>query len=424
MTFLDDPTDDRYDDEAAARLEFSRVAGACHACRRCVDRCDVFPALFEVLDGVDDHDAERMTPEEQDRVADACFHCAECLVGCTDDSTAEDAALDGPIDVPRAMLRLEAVRHASRRRPRRDRVATSVLARPGLDRALVGTSAPGTVRRRLIAAATGRSAWSPVLGRPSPAPRPQPATTSGAAVAIVTGCTHGAFDARAVADAVALYGRLGVDCEVVSIGSCGAAALQAGEAERVRRIAERNTARLAGAGADSSAGPLVVLDPTCRWMIADEYARHLSGDRGDEAAVVAARTIDLVAHVAPLLDGRATSFPASVVVHSDVRMSTSGETEALRRLLAGSGTEVEMVEGSSGAGTVCGQRAVKDVAVGEVAARLTAHVLASVSPGTIVVSSCGGSGAMLRERTGSVVLHPATLLAEALVDGTPSSARR
>lgn len=402
MTFLDDHTDDRYADEAEARLEFGRVAGACHECRRCTDRCGAFPLLFDLLDRLDRHDAGLMTPEEQDRVADACFHCGECLVGCA----------DGPIDVPRAMLRLEAVRHAARRRPARDRAATWVLARPRLDRALLATSAARSTRRRIVSASLGRSAESPALERRSRRPSGTPgARGGGTGVVVVTDRADDAFDGRAVADAVALFSALGVACEVVTLDAGAAVALQAGEIDRFGRIAERNIERLASPGATA---PIVVLDPSHHAMLTGEYARALGPTLRAGAESVAARVIDLASRAAALFDdGPAAHVPDTIVLHADARMVESGETEATRRLLSRWGVTASLIEGSSGLGTACAQRTLKDDAVADVAARFVARIETMAGEGDIVVSSCRRTGAMLRGRVAAEAVHPATLLARA-----------
>lgn len=412
MTFIDDPSDARYADEADVRRELSRVASTCFECRRCVDRCGVFPGLIDLLGRIDDHDAGRLTPEEQDGIADACFHCGDCLVGCPYAPGADDAA----IDMPRAMARIEAVRNDSVRRPRRDRIATAALARPRLVRRLVGASPPKSLRRRTVAAVAGLSATSPALARrvaPDAAAAGRSADAPARAV-IVTGCTHDGFDGRVVADAMAVYARLGVTCEVLEVGSCGAISLQSGELARFGRTAARNVRRLADS-TGSSGARFVVIDATCRSMIVDEYPRHLTGEARAEAARVGSRVVDVFAHVRELLDGRdLPSIPETVTVHAGCRTRAGSEAESIRRLLVRLGARVVDVEGCSAVGTVCGQRSIKDVAVTEVAVGLASRILPAPDDGTVLVSTCGATAAALAERTGSPVVHPISLLAQAL----------
>ena len=109
MTSTYDPEHRLYVDEADVRGELTRVFDVCQGCRQCVALCTSFPSLFELIDRFEDHDAGWLTPAEQDRVVNECVHCGLCSVDCPYTPERDDAALD----FPRLMLRAVAMRYAT-----------------------------------------------------------------------------------------------------------------------------------------------------------------------------------------------------------------------------------------------------------------------------------------------------------------------
>lgn len=82
MTATRNPDDPAYLDEADTRLEVARTIDVCAACRRCIDLCEVFPAMFRVVDMIDTGGAAQMTPDGQDSVLGLCHGCTLCTAGC------------------------------------------------------------------------------------------------------------------------------------------------------------------------------------------------------------------------------------------------------------------------------------------------------------------------------------------------------
>jgi len=69
-----------YLDAAALDRELRRVAGVCHTCRRCVDLCESFPRLFDLIDGAGGADA--VTGAGFESVGAACTLCDMCHPVC------------------------------------------------------------------------------------------------------------------------------------------------------------------------------------------------------------------------------------------------------------------------------------------------------------------------------------------------------
>ena len=69
-----------YLDAGALDDELHRVAGVCHTCRRCVDLCESFPRLFDLIDGAGSVGAVKSADFES--VGAACTLCDMCYPVC------------------------------------------------------------------------------------------------------------------------------------------------------------------------------------------------------------------------------------------------------------------------------------------------------------------------------------------------------
>ncbi|NBN90869.1 MAG: ferredoxin, partial [Actinobacteria bacterium] len=123
MTITYDPNHPKYLDEADVRAELTRVYDLCHGCRLCFKYCTSFPTLFKFVDKHDDQDAGKLTIAEQDQVVDECFQCKLCYINCPYIPGQHEWALD----FPRLMLRVDAMRQATKQVPVRKRLTTSFM---------------------------------------------------------------------------------------------------------------------------------------------------------------------------------------------------------------------------------------------------------------------------------------------------------
>ena len=224
MTVIYDPTQPRYTDEADVRDELTRVFDICHGCQRCVDRCTVFPSLFAMIDAHPDHEAGRMTPADQDRVVDQCVQCRQCATDCPYSPGLADAA----VDVPRLMLRAQAMRWRNGQVPWRTRLGEALA----------------DMRRRKPFAGPSPTAAGPAVGE----------------AVVLPSC-----------------GRS---------GCCGAPMLHRGDGRRFTRLAGKNVRSLAAHVRRGAT--IVVPDPACCAVITIDYLDYVGSD---DAELVAAHTV-------------------------------------------------------------------------------------------------------------------------------------
>ncbi|MEL6893293.1 MAG: heterodisulfide reductase-related iron-sulfur binding cluster [Actinomycetota bacterium] len=364
-----DPFDAARSNEAEVRDDVTAVFDRCDSCRRCVDRCGVFPSLFELLDhgavgGRRLDDAAMLTPAQQDGVIAQCFQCGACVDACP---------YAPETDVALVVQRVRAMQRSTGLVTRRERfghrlltrtdgsgVAGSVLLRP-VRRLL--RSEPGSLLRRVVARSTGLSARRPF--RPF-APESftrwferRPTVRLGRRVGTATvfpTCFIDAFAPDVAADLVVVLERNGVECSNASVGCCGAASLAVGDVRRFRRTVAANVSSLADA--IRSGGDLVVPSPRCAAVLRDEYVRHASPADVAAARFVAENTFDATDHLVGLhhrpdagLDlDRAGPVPDLVVEVPSCEPGRDGPRSSSRDLLGLMAVTVETVSTCPGCG--------------------------------------------------------------------------
>ncbi len=427
MTTTNDPHDPAYLDEADTRLELARVFDVCTGCRQCVDLCGVFPSLFAALDADGGRTADALTPSDQDDLVDRCLHCNLCSTDCP---FTPERAPEVAVDVPRTMVRAEAMRTArtaAAGQPRRHRSLLGRSERVGsfgrVGAAVangIGGAPPGSLRRRLLERTSGISAQRLL---PSFAPhrfsawfrerlkvtveRPQ------AAVAIYPACLVEYHDTAIGHALVKVYERNGVDCELSGAGCCGAPWLHSGHLDRFLHAAERNVEVLA---AEIRGGKdVIVPQPTCLQVVRDEYPVYV---RGSLADLVAEHTYDAAEYLMVLHDGDDTSLDLNFVApmqrityHAPCHLRASGERSRSRDLLRLLGADVDVVAQCSGTDGSWGLLATNaDVAL-EQAVSLGARI--EQAPSDVVVGDCHMANTAITEQTGRPTIHPMQLLARA-----------
>lgn len=420
------PHDPRRTDEKSVRDELTRVFDVCGGCRRCVELCGSFPTLFGLLDEFDEPDAGRLTPAQQDRIVDACFHCGQCVVDCPYSPERRAAG----VDVPRSMLRAEAMRRTAGQHSIRRRQGARLLGRVDLiGRAATGSAvvrgmigaAPGTVRRRVLAALTGLSparalppfahqrfsVWFAKHGCARPVERPR------GRVAVFPTCVV-EYQATGIGKAlVAVLARNGVECSVAAAGCCGAPSLHEGDIDRFSQIA---TGNVDGLAAIARAGDeIIVLQPTCQDVLRQEYGRHVGGP---DAALVGDHIVDAAEYLVRLheRDGAAfdTDFgghvPERIAYHAPRTSRVDGGQLPGRELLELTGAEVSVVAGP-GVGGVWSLRADNERDVSCAVDRLAE--LVDLVGADELAGDCALDSAAIADRTGRPVSHPIEVIARA-----------
>jgi glycerol-3-phosphate dehydrogenase subunit C len=93
-------------DEASAFKEMERVFDICHGCRRCVNLCQSFPNLFDLVDATADGELHEVKKDDYWKVVDQCYLCDLCYM--TKCPYTPPHAWN--VDFPHLMLRAKAIK--------------------------------------------------------------------------------------------------------------------------------------------------------------------------------------------------------------------------------------------------------------------------------------------------------------------------
>lgn len=431
VSSLTSPSSEAYLDEAAVRGELTRVFDVCASCRRCVDRCSSFPTLFEMIDEHDDGEAGLLTPAQQDRVVDACFNCSLCVVGCPYGPGVDDAA----VDVPSLMLRAVAMQRANGHQGGRTKIAAKILAKPARVGLLasklpavanrVVASEPNSLLRKVMARVTGLSpkrrlaAFAPqrfskwFAGRPRITMQKRQAEVTLYPTCLVE---YQAVDVGK--DLVKVYERNGIECGISKAGCCGAALLHSGDVRGFVKVARKNVATLAAE--IRRGGDVVVPQPTCASILIQHYVAHLEGTPLQaDAEFVAARTHDANAFLMDLHRGDDyvldTDFEGHtngrIAYHASSHVRARGTGFPGRDLMKLTGARVQVVQQSAGVEGIWALRHGNEAATESSAERLNA-MLDRVGA-DVVAGDCHFANNVISERTGTVPTHPLQIIARA-----------
>jgi glycerol-3-phosphate dehydrogenase subunit C len=385
----------------------------CNGCRICHNLCPSFPELFRIVEGYGD-DATQVTVDEMNRVAELCFQCKICFMKCP---YTPPHRFD--LDFPRLMLRAKAVRTRREGLSAADRF----LGDPESSGALGSRWAPmsnwanrapvfrrwlerrvGVDRRRRLPrfARVRFSRWARTRAA---APRPD--------VVIFSTCTVEYHEPGLGQAAVAVLEHQGLTVAVPEgQRCCGMPALDGGDLEGAVERARQNLKVLAPYAEQGI--PIVVLQPTCSYVLREEYPRLVEGA---VAETVAALSTDVTDFLHDLLrrgslkqDFVRSGGPVlyHVACHARVR---GGGPRGRKVLEAIPGTTVTAVEQCSGIDGTWGLKAAYYDASQAVAARLTEAVRAH--PDHAVCSDCRLAALQIDEAAGRPTRHPVEMLAEA-----------
>jgi len=108
-------------DEAALHTEMERVFDICHGCRRCVNLCQTFPTLFDLVDNSKTMEVDGVAKADYGKVVDQCYLCDVCYM------TKCPYVPPHPwnVDFPHVMLRAKTVKFKKGETRFRDRLLTS-----------------------------------------------------------------------------------------------------------------------------------------------------------------------------------------------------------------------------------------------------------------------------------------------------------
>lgn len=152
---LDWQSDSFYDQEALDK-ELERVFDICHGCRRCVNLCDSFPTLFDLIDKSDTFEVDGVDKVNYSKVSDQCYLCDICYMTKCPYTPPHEWA----VDFPHLMLRAKAVKFEGQGAKLRDNVLSSTdtvgkLASIPLVDVTVNALNNNTLFRKALAAGLG-----------------------------------------------------------------------------------------------------------------------------------------------------------------------------------------------------------------------------------------------------------------------------
>lgn len=428
MTITYDPKHPKYLDEADVRNELTRVFDVCQSCRSCVTLCSSFPTLFSYVDRHEDHDAGRLTPEQQDQVADECFQCKLCFVNCPYTPEMHESA----INFPRMMLRQSAMRIANDQVSLRKRIATQVMGHTNLVGALalsmstassyVVNAKPGSFVRIVAAKTIGVSSARllPTFTKQRFSTwfkkRDQPLLSKKqGSVSVFPTCLVEYQQPSIGHDLVKVYERNGIECSLVDgAGCCGAPYLHSGDIDAFTKVAAKQVKVLADAvrrGTD-----IVVPQPTCSYILKKEYVVYVGGP---DAELVAAHTFDSSEYLLNLhqtdeteLDLNFTGDAAATMTYCvPTHMTAQNIGHCSHDLMRLSGAHITVIDQSSGVDGMWGYRAGNEEVSLSVAQKL-ADAITTVDS-ALVVGDCHWANTVILEQTGMTPQHPLHVLARA-----------
>ncbi|MEJ2132785.1 MAG: Fe-S oxidoreductase, partial [Gammaproteobacteria bacterium] len=132
-------------DEGSLYAELERVYDICHGCRRCVNLCEAFPTLFDLVDESETMEVDGVAKSDYAKVVEQCYLCDLCAETKCPYLPPHEWA----VDFPHLMLRAKAYRFKQGEVKLRDRLITST------DRIIARASIPGV---NALANAANRSA--------------------------------------------------------------------------------------------------------------------------------------------------------------------------------------------------------------------------------------------------------------------------
>jgi len=342
--------------------EMERVFDLCHGCRRCVNLCGSFPALFDLVDATEDGEVAGVAKADYQQVVDQCYLCDVCYM------TKCPYTPPHPwnIDFPHLMLRAKAVHFKQGKSTFRDKLLSSTdklghfAGIPIVTQAVNAVNNTG-VARLMMEGALGvdKKAWIPEYASKT---FPQLAKASAA---------YPVKDGQRTPGKVAIYATCYINYNEPGIGQdlikildhnqipyalvdkeacCGMPKLELGDLESVKENKELNIPKLAKLAREGYA--IVTPIPSCTLMFKQELPLMFPDD-ADVQVVKEAMWDPFEYFIARSKDGLLKQdfkeelghVSYHVACHSRVQNVGQKTAEALKLI---PGTEVNVVERCSG----------------------------------------------------------------------------
>ena len=344
--------------------ELERVFDICHGCRRCVNLCDSFPTLFDLVDESPTMEVDGVNKADYMKVVDQCFLCDLCAETKCPYLPPHEWA----VDFPHLMLRAKAQKFKAGDTSWRDRIITStdpvfdLVSIPGINRLANAAAGNATLREwgeKLVGihasaplpnfTAKTVSRYQPDMAGESLTPRSCGRTTG--KVAIYVTCYGDHNEPQVIEDMVAVLLHNGISVKLLKDARCcGMPKLELGDLNKVAALKDANLPIFLEAIKDGY--DILAPIPSCVLMYKQELPLMFPDDSG--VAQVRDRFFDpfeylMLRHKAGLIR---TDFPVSlgkvayhVACHQRVQ-NFGMKTRDFLELVPG--TEVTAIERCSG----------------------------------------------------------------------------
>ncbi len=413
------PAEPRYWERPGLEKELNRVFDICHGCRLCFNLCPSFAELFEGIDA-QGGEVRSLAAGLKRRVVELCYGCKLCEVKCP---YSPKEGHEFQLDFPRLMLRARAVEARAKGLALRERMLGDPdrLGRMGARSAALanwaGNFAPARlalerlvgIDRRKKLPEFARESFVGYLKRVGPPSAPE---KPAARVALFHTCFVNYYrpEVGRAALAVLEKNRCAVACPEQNC--CGMPALDGGNVELARKLAQANLATLL---------PLVrqgfrvaALNPTCALMMRREYPLLLGSEPARQLAGAVADTHEVLYELrrAGSFERGFRSTPVSIAYHVPCHLKAQAigfRARDLMRLIPG----VQIVSAEA---CTChdGTWAMKkeffalSMKWGE-----KAFAAMTQAQARVMVSDCPLAALQIEQATGVRPLHPLEVLARA-----------
>lgn len=276
-------------DRSLLDAELERVFDICHGCRRCVNLCESFPTLFDLVDSSETMEVDGVAKEDYKNVVDQCYLCDLCyMTKCPYVPPHE-----WNVDFPHLMLRAKAAHFREHGARLRDRTLTNT---DGIGRLATIPLVDVTVNA-LNANATFRKVFEKTFGvhRDAPVPKyhsktlrksvrslardvpPTAGVRTKGKVALYATC-YGNYNSPDLGeDFFKVFQHNGIHIELVpKEACCGMPKLELGDLDAVDRLKSLNIpvlSRMVAEGYD-----LIAPVPSCALMYKQELPLLYPGD--------------------------------------------------------------------------------------------------------------------------------------------------
>lgn len=326
---LDWQNADFYDPDSL-NTELERVYDICHGCRRCVNLCDAFPTLFDLVDESDTFEVDGVDKADYVKVVDQCFLCDLCAETKCPYLPPHEWA----VDFPHLMLRAKAVKFRAKDTKWRDRLITSTdpvfdaISTPGIAQ-LANAAAGSKILRKLGEKTLGLHAQAPLphfeakaltkrLPKDFDVDHQAHSTdrTTGK-VAIFVTCYGDHNEPQVVEDLIAVLNHNGIAVQILQDAKCcGMPKLELGDLAKVSALKDANLSIFKSA---IDAGyDIIAPVPSCVLMYKQELPLMFPED--EDVAQIKARFFDpfeylMLRHKAELINTQFQQGLGKVAYH-------------------------------------------------------------------------------------------------------------